>query len=274
MTDRIYYSGNNVIYKGTLGTVKHNIERNLVEIYFDGRPSEKTIEALKFLRWRYFGKNRCWYNRYNGENFQLATSLCGEEEKKEAEKIDFYIGPAEVLVVTTIRFCIYKEHSIKRGTASINVLRNSLVKEITIPVLYCSECQVYYIFENDFVDAKKNGIICARVLTLKEFRSITQKGWEPVSIMRSFGYTVNANDNYSDHIRRSILEFLIENKIISAERIIDYLAWFSRTHRNQEHMEQAIEKWDSDRMYILSYIPGNFRIRVRDIYVKRIKYVK
>lgn len=263
-----------LIYQGEQGLVKHNLERNLVEIYFSNYPSKDTIEALKVLKWRYFGKKRCWYNRYDPENIQLAKSICGEAKGTAVEKIDYYISPTEVLVVTSIRSCIYREHFLTKGTASINVLRNGCVKEITVPVFYCKECGVYYIFENDFTDAKKSGIICARVLTLREYRNVTNNGWEPVSVMRSFGYTVNANDNYPDYIRRSILEFLIENKILSAARIADYLAWFARTHRNQPSMEQAISKWDSDRMYILSYIPGNFRIRVRDIYVREIEYLE
>ena len=141
-----------------------------------------------------------------------------------------------------------------------------------MPVFYCQECKVYYIFENDFQDIKKNGIVCARVLTIREYRQVRTNGWAPRSIMRSFGYTVNSNDNYPDYMRRGILEFLIENKVMPAIRIADYLAWFSRIHRNQPYMEQAIAKWDSDRKYILSYIPGNIRIKIRDIYVKEIEY--
>lgn len=261
-----------IIYQGTNGTVKHNLDRNMVEIYFYSRPSENTIEALKVLRWRFFGKKACWHNRYDSENVQLAIKLCGEAQSKKAETIDYYIGPVEVLVVTSIRFCIYREHNLIRGTASVNVLRNGEVKEAVMPVFYCRECKVYYVFENDFQEIKKSGIVCARVLTMKEYRQIKNNGWEPRSVMRSFGYTVNTNDNYPDYIRREILEFLIENKILSAARIADYLAWFSRTHRNQSYMEQSIAKWDSDRNYILSYIPGNIRIKVKDIYVKKIEY--
>ena len=262
-----------IVYEGISGTVKYNIDRNLVEIHFNSRPSGNTLDALKLLNWRYFSKKVCWYNRYNPENVQLATKLCGEAKEKPTEKIDYYISPAEVLVVTSIRSCIYREHSLIRGTASVNILKNGSIKEALMPVFYCHECEVYYIYENDFYEIKKNGIICARVLTLKEYRQVNDYGWEPRSIMRSFGYTVNANDNYPDYIRREILEFLIENKIMAAERIADYLAWFSRTHRNQPHMEQAVGKWDSDRRYILSYIPGNFRIRVRTVYNKKIEFL-
>ena len=120
-----------LIYQGEQGLVKHNLERNLVEIYFSDYPSRDTIEALKVLRWRYFGKKRCWYNRYDPENIQLAKSICGEAKSAAIEKIDYYISPTEVLVVTSIRSFIYREHFLTKGTASINVLRNGCVKETT-----------------------------------------------------------------------------------------------------------------------------------------------
>ena len=262
-----------VIYQGVLGTVKHNIDRNMVEIYFNRRPPDNTIEALKLLRWRFYGKKACWHNRYELENVQLATKLCGETISEPTPSIDYYISPIEVMVVTSIRYCIYKEHRLVRGTASVNILKNGMVSEVTLPVFYCSECDVYYVFENDFYEIQKKGVVCARILTINEYRKIRDTGWEPISILRSFGYTVNSNDNYPDSVRREILEFLIENKILSAARIADYLAWFSRTRRNQPHMAQAIAKWDSDRNYILSYQPNNFKIRVRNIYIKKIRNV-
>ena len=228
-----------VIYQGQTGTVKFNEERRIVEIYFNSRPSDETIGALKVLNWRYFGKSRCWYNRNNPENVELAISICGEAKEETTDRIDYYIGPDEVMVVTSIRSCIYKEHALEKGTASVNVLRYGSVVEMTVPIFYCSECQVYYLYENDFSELRSRGTVCARVLTLNEYRRINSNGWEPVSIMRSYGYTVNAQDNLSDQARRSILAFLIENEIISAERLIDYLAWFSRTHRSQENMESA-----------------------------------
>ena len=259
------------VYEGTLGTVKHNVDRNMVEIYFYNRPSDNTIEALKLLRWRYYGKKVCWHNHYDPENLQLAIKLCGEAKSKPIEQADYYLSPAEILVVTSIRFCIYKEHTLTGGTASVNILKDGSIKEVTLPVFYCRECSVYYTFENDFREIKKSGIVCARVLTIKEYRQIRDLGWEPRSIMRSFGYTVNSSDNYPDRVRQEILSFLVENKVLSAARIADYLAWFSRTHRNQPHMARAIEKWERDRSFILSYIPGNFRIRVRKVYVRKIQ---
>ena len=57
-------------------------------------------------------------------------------------------------------------------------------------------------------------------------------------------------------------------------KIMYYLAWFARTHMNQSYMGQAISKWNSDSMYILSYIPGSFKIRAREVYVRKIEYLK
>ena len=59
----------------------------------------------------------------------------GEEKNVYVPPIDYYISPAEVLVVTSIRYCVYREHTLIKGTASVNVLKNGAVKEATLPVL-------------------------------------------------------------------------------------------------------------------------------------------
>ena len=38
-----------IVYEGISGTVKYNIDRNLVEIHFNSRPSGNTLDALKLL---------------------------------------------------------------------------------------------------------------------------------------------------------------------------------------------------------------------------------
>ena len=101
----------------------------MVEIYFYSRPSENTIEALKVLRWRFFGKKACWHNRYDSENVQLAIKLCGEAQSKKAETIDYYIGPVEVLVVTSIRSTDVKEIKDLLGSKSNKEYKHDFIIE-------------------------------------------------------------------------------------------------------------------------------------------------
>lgn len=57
---------------------ERNREKNGIEVYFDGKPSDDVIAELKENRWRWFPAKRCWYTRYSAENEQLAQRLCRE----------------------------------------------------------------------------------------------------------------------------------------------------------------------------------------------------
>lgn len=53
-----------------------NTEKNGIEIYFDGKPSDDILTRLKENHWRWFRAKSCWYNRYSVENEALAKELC------------------------------------------------------------------------------------------------------------------------------------------------------------------------------------------------------
>ena len=58
---------------------ERNREKNGIEIYFDGKPSEDVIAELKGNRWRWFPSKRCWYTRYSSDSELLAKRLCEEQ---------------------------------------------------------------------------------------------------------------------------------------------------------------------------------------------------
>lgn len=58
---------------------ERNREKNGIEIYFDGKPSDDVIAELKENRWRWFPAKRCWYTRYSADNEMLAKRLCAEQ---------------------------------------------------------------------------------------------------------------------------------------------------------------------------------------------------
>ena len=53
-----------------------NTEKNGIEIYFDGKPSEDILTKLKENKWRWFPSKRCWYNRYSSNNELFAKIVC------------------------------------------------------------------------------------------------------------------------------------------------------------------------------------------------------
>ena len=146
----------NHIDKLTKGNVRlcrsFNDEGRLVKVHFikECDANNKTDSALQFGEDRkvetltmviyeqyadYIKKEKDLCRGIDPENIQLAINLCGEEKNVYVPPIDYYISPAEVLVVTSIRYCVYREHTLIKGTASVNVLKNGAVKEATLPVL-------------------------------------------------------------------------------------------------------------------------------------------
>lgn len=64
---------------------ERNREKNGIEIYFDGRPSDDVIAELKQNRWRWFPSKRCWYTRYSADSEMLAKRLCAEQAGSNAK---------------------------------------------------------------------------------------------------------------------------------------------------------------------------------------------
>jgi len=91
-------------------------------------------------------------------------------------------------------------------------------------------------------------------------------GLQEKSILKEYGYNVDSKEDLSDNERRNILSFIIENEILSPERIVGYLEWFIRRSGNRRNMEDAVEKWERDVSYVRSYQPVNHKIRVKSIY--------
>ena len=63
-----------------------NTEKNGIEIYFDGKPSDDVLNRLKDNRWRWFRAKSCWYNRYSAENEAFAKELCEGKSRIQTEK--------------------------------------------------------------------------------------------------------------------------------------------------------------------------------------------
>lgn len=69
--------------------IKPNKQYNSNEIYFDGKPSQEIINALKLLRMRWNHKKMCWYGFVTADQIEAAIG-CGEaitqKETKKPEK--------------------------------------------------------------------------------------------------------------------------------------------------------------------------------------------
>lgn len=78
--------------------IRENRDFNSREIFFDGKPSTKTREALKALKMRWHYAKKCWYG-YASEN-AIISAICDSEANSEPEPAqvvtDGYMGGGAV----------------------------------------------------------------------------------------------------------------------------------------------------------------------------------
>lgn len=80
-----------------------NEEKNGIEIYFDGKPSDEVLVELKANHWRWFPPKNCWYNRFSEENESFAKNVCNNDPSEIAGKVedDEIINPSKKQPETT-----------------------------------------------------------------------------------------------------------------------------------------------------------------------------
>lgn len=72
--------------------VVYNTDKNGIELYFDGKPSQLTLELLKANGWRWARYNKCWYNKDTEKSRQfVATFTATATEQKTLDTIDIEI---------------------------------------------------------------------------------------------------------------------------------------------------------------------------------------
>lgn len=176
------------------------------------------------------------------------------------------------LIRTTSMHCIKQDHHLHRIRALVWLDNGKKIKEEEIDAGFCTECNQYFITELEYEKLCQKGRICCRVITFSEYRKLYESGyhkWAETSLLRSYGYSVNAQDNLSEDERKRILAFVVENKIMSVNDIINFLEWLM--HRNSsKNFYAARLKWNEDIEFLRKYKPIEGIMRVGNIYQKKI----
>ena len=178
----------------------------------------------------------------------------------------------DFLIRTNGMYCINKEHHLQRIKALVCIDNGNCIKEVSVEAMYCTECNQYYISEVEYEKLCRKGRICSRVITLMEYKKIAEKGfhsWAEKSLLRSYGYIVNEQDNLTDVERHRILSFVIENGIMKVEEIIYFIEWLINRNTGKNFYNARL-KWKMDIDYIRNYKPITGVVKVRDIYRKNI----
>lgn len=191
------------------------------------------------------------------------TSIVPEKDRE-------YIGIEDFLVRSSNYNCANRFHHLQRIHAIVNVLKNGKVKEVRTEAAYCPECDKYYILERDYQSLKRSGTICCKIIEFEELLHNKQSfsDWQEKSILRTYGYTVSKTENLTKQERHQILDFVMENKIMTSNQIISHLVWQIETRKRMWNMQDAISKWEDDIRYVRQYQCINKSVRVRQIFTK------
>ena len=202
---------------------------------------------------------------------------------EETDDEQSVITVEDVVVKSLFNKCIYKNHILKDVNALVCVYvwedGEIVIREVSAEARYCEECKVYYIYESEFQKLKRIGRICCNVYDEEEYIRLKQESnpWnlKPESVLRQYGYTVNASDNYSTFHRQQILRFLCDNDILSKDRIISHISWLIDKNSHRDRYSNAVRKWREDLLFIKNYNNRNAdkTIKVRSIYRKKRHYM-
>lgn len=69
-------------------TYQLNKEKNGVELYFSGKPSEEVRNVLKARGFRWSRNKKCWYAKQSEEAISLAKQLAGENDTQTSEQTE------------------------------------------------------------------------------------------------------------------------------------------------------------------------------------------
>ena len=186
------------------------------------------------------------------------------EEREELYTIDF-----RTFLIRSNNYSDCKGHDVECVKAIVYLFDGLKTIEKEIPAFYCNDCNIFYIKESTFESLKKYGRILCPILSLSEYREMKKQSdgigstWAKKSILKMYGYSVSEADNLSAKTRRTILEYIIDSKVLSKQEVIDYLLFFIRYHQNSR---KAVAKWESDIDYIAGYKTDFTKKKVGIIY--------
>ena len=87
------------------------------------------------------------------------------------------------------------------------------------------------------------------------------------SLIHSYGYNVNMNDNLSDDARQRILRDIIENEILAQEIVLSYLDSLIIRGTGSPKYNNAVKKWKADRLFVEQLWRNNKSVCVNSIQI-------
>lgn len=220
---------------------------------------EKIIWVLKYSTLKDIYDNEI--NALSPELFlKLKKSL-----SKAASLHEYSIEVADFVVHTSKFKCMHNGHKIVNIDGIVSIIdQNGNVKKIKVPAGYCASCKLYFILDSTYESLQNKGIPICKVLSSPSYlneKTIAKDGMNLAeeSILKQYGYTVAEHDGLTTAQRRKILSCLIDNGIISKTGVISYLDFFINAKKKLKIYDNAVNKWKSDRAFIVEYKIGSFK---------------
>ncbi|MDO4798729.1 MAG: hypothetical protein Q4A01_12005 [Coriobacteriales bacterium] len=166
-------------------------------------------------------------------------------------------------------------HSLEPIRATVSILPRSGGSPIPVEfdAYWCPKCRKYFMGEGTYTRLKRRGYICCKIVEEKDLG--TKRVGDGLygnlaseSILHMYGYTVNQQDNLSEVERRTIISFVIENRIQSAQDIAHLLEWLISQREGNPRMSVAVSRWRSDLTFVKRYKKPTRTVRVDRIYAK------
>lgn len=193
----------------------------------------------------------------------------------KAKQINF----DNVIVIGDQLSCVHEEHKKEELLVSVDFVKKNGDKiRVEAKACYCEKCNLFFMRKHDYrVMKSKAGdakMLCQEREYEKYYKNpnFSDYNMNDHSVLNIYGYNVNAIENLSDEQRHEILASLVDRNILGKSRIASYLAYFIRLNEGKKKdFSDAINKWNSDRDFILDYKVGSRR-KIKPIKITVIKY--
>ena len=220
-------------------------------------------------------KNDCVKAEQYGKTPSGTESAAAALPRKTARKQAKPIRVNEFLVRRSYGSHRTNGHSLEPIRATVTILPK--VGGDPIPVefdaYWCPKCRKHFMGEETYLNLKRRGYICCKVVEEKDLG--TKKTGDGLygnlaseSILHMYGYTVNQQDDLSEAERQTIISFVIENRIQSAQDVAHLLEWFISQRESNPRMSVAVSRWRADLRFVKRYHKPTRKVRVDRIYAK------
>lgn len=204
---------------------------------------------------------------------QIDTFIVDKENGKflpELKKIS--IEYTDVIMATYSMIC--HNHFIKplRGIVQLLTKENIQIK-YEIYVGYCSECDLYYCFKDDYLEMYKHGTPLCVVYneeTNENKNKISTFQYKSQSVLNAMGYSVGMEADLSSVERQDIIATALHNKLFEIHDLISFLNWLIQTRKTQSKYNNAVKRWKEDLEFVKQYeIENREKVNIDGIVVRK-----